>query len=328
MANLPLTIACGPYDRMEGIRSGAVQIEGIDVTYLAIQSPPEIFARMMKTEEFDVSEMSLSTYLTRRARGDFPFLGLPIFPSRVFRHGNIFINTKSGIKAPQDLPGRRVGTFGYRQTASVWIRGILKDEYGVDTGSFQWVEGGLDTPWQGDSSQDAEEIPGIRIERAKADSTLSDMLAAGEIDALIGARRPPSLGRSPNVALLLPDCRRIEREYYQRTGIFPIMHMMVIRESLYRAKPWIASSLYKAVVASKELALREMRFSGAMRFMLPWLYDEIDEIDRIFGGDPWPYGLEPNRTVLTTFANYLQDQGLVRGRINIDEMFVPVVGEK
>lgn len=328
MANLSLTIACGPYDRMEGIRTGAVQIEGIDAVYVPIQSPPEIFARMMKTQAFDVSEMSLSTYLSSRVRGDFPFVALPVFPSRVFRHGNIFVNTDAGIKTPQDLKGRRVGTFGYRQTASVWIRGILKHEYGVDSASLHWVEGGLDTPWQGDSSKDAHAIPGIRIERAHEEANLSDMLRSGEIDALIGARRPASLGQGSKVAMLLPDYRRVEREYYQRTGIFPIMHTMVVREQLYRAKPWIGVSLYKGFTASKELALREMRFSGAMRYMLPWLYDEIDEIDAIFGGDAWPYGLESNRYTLETFARYLVEQGLVGGPINIDDMFVPIVGER
>jgi 4,5-dihydroxyphthalate decarboxylase len=190
------------------------------------------------------------------------------------------------------------------------------------------VEGGLDTPWQGDSGKDGHEIAGIRIERAADEASLSDMLAAGEIDALIGARRPASLGRNPAVALLLPDYRKIEREYYLRTRIFPIMHTIVIREELYRAKPWVGVSLYKAFVASKEIALREMRFSGAMRCMLPWLYDEIDEIDELFGGDPWPYGLEPNRRTLETFARYLSEQGLVGGKIDIDDRFVPIVGER
>ena len=328
MANLSLTIACGPYDRMEGIRTGAVQIEGIDAIYVAIQSPPEIFARMIKTQAFDVSEMSLSSYLSNRVRGQFPFVALPVFPSRVFRHGNIFINRRSGIETPADLKGRRVGTFGYLQTASVWIRGILHEEYGVDAKSIVWVEGGLDTPWQGDSSKDAHAIPGVRFERAKEQSTLSDMLAAGEIDALIGARIPPSLGRSADVCRLFPDYRNVERDYFKRTGIFPIMHTMVIREELYHAKSWIGVSLYKAFVASKELALREMRFSGAMRYILPWLYDEIDEIDELFGGDPMPYGLEPNRKTLETFARYLAAQGLIDRPVAIDELFVPIIDER
>ena len=328
MANLSLTIACGPYDRMEGIRTGAIQIEGIDATYLPIQSPPEIFARMMKTKAFDVSEMSLSSYLSARARHEFPFVALPVFPSRVFRHGNIFISKKSGIESPNDLKGKRVGTFGYRQTASVWIRGILLDEFGVGAESMSWIEGGIDTPWQGDSSKDAHPIPGIRFERAPENTTLSDMLAQGDIDALIGARIPPSLGRSPNVARLFPNYREIERDYFKRTGIFPIMHTLVIREDLYRAKSWIGVSLYKALLASKELALREMRFSGAMRYMLPWLYEEIEEIDELFSGDPMPYGLEPNRKTLETFARYLVEQRLLDRQVDIDEMFVPIVGER
>lgn len=328
MANIPLTIACGPYDRMEGIRTGAVQVEGIDVTYLAIQSPPEIFARMMKSGEFDVSEMSLSSYLSNRARGKFPFVALPVFPSRVFRHGNIFISLKSGISKPQDLKGRRVGTFGYRQTASVWIRGILQDEYGVDPKSLVWVEGGLDTPWQGDSSKDEHPILGVKFERAGEGSTLSEMLASGEIDALVGARIPPSLGVSSNVVRLFPDYRRVELDYFKRTGHFPIMHTLVVREDLYRSKPWIGSSLFKGLQASKELALHDMRFSGAMRYMLPWLYHEIDEIDAVFGRDPMPYGFEANRKTLETFARYLHVQGLVDQPFEVGEMFIPIVGER
>jgi 4,5-dihydroxyphthalate decarboxylase len=328
MPNLQLTIACGPYDRMEGIRTGMVRIEGIDATYLAIQSPPEIFARMIKTQAFDVSEMSLSSYLSLRSRGEFPFIALPVFPSRVFRHGNIFINRRAGIERPQDLKGKRIGTFGYRQTASVWIRGILTDDYDVEPGSMRWVEGGQDTPWQADSDQQAKPIPGIHLEPAPEHTSLSEMLAKGEIDALIGARIPPSLGSCADVARLFPNYRQVERDYFKRTGIFPIMHTLVIREDLYRAKPWIGVSLYKALVASKELALRDMRFSGAMRYMLPWLYDEIDEVDELFGGDPMPYGLEPNRRALETFARYLAAQGFVDRRITVDEFFVPIVADK
>lgn len=326
MANLSLTIACGPYDRMEGIRTGAVPIEGIDATYIAIEAPPEIFARMIRTNAFDVSEMSTSTYLSERAKGNFPFIALPVFPSRMFRHGNIFINTRSGIAAPRDLEGRRVGTLGHRQTASVWIRGILKEEYGVDLGAIRWVEGGMDTPWQGDSSKH-DPIPGLTTERAPATATLSEMLAAGAIDALIGARRPASFGKSPEVARLFPNARAVERDFFRRTGIYPIMHLMVIREALYREKPWIAVSLFKAFTASKQLALRQMRFTGAVRYMVPWLYDEIDEIDALFGGDPLPYGLDENRKTLETFARYLLDQRLVDRPIEIDTMFTPIVGE-
>jgi len=317
MANISLTIACGPYDRMEGIRSGAVQIEGIDPTCVAIESPVEIFARMIKQNAFDVSEMSLTTFMSARSRNEFPFVSIPVFPSRVFRHGFIFVNSRAGIEKPRDLEGRRIGVQGYRQAASVWIRGILKDEYGVDFSGVCWVDGG--------GSSDQKSIPGVQIERAAGMPALSEMLAEGKIDAFMGASAPSSLGKSPNVARLFPEYRKVEREYFQRTRIFPIMHTVVIREKLYRERPWIAESLFKAFTESKRLALRSMRFSGAMRYMLPWLYDDVDEIDELFGRDPYPYGLEANRVNLETLARYLLEQGFVDRKIDVDGIFEPIV---
>ena len=317
MANVPLTIACGPYDRMDGIRSGEVQIEGINPTYVAIQSPVEIFARMIRQNAFDVSEMSLTTFMSARSRNEFPFVGIPVFPSRVFRHGFIFVNTRSGIKEPRDLQGRRIGVQGYMQTAAVWIRGILGDEYGVDLAAVRWVDGG--------GSQIEKSIPGVQIERAAGMPALSEMLAQGKIDAFMGANAPASFGKSPEVARLFPGYREVERDYFARTGIFPIMHTMVIREGLHQERPWIAESLFKAFTESKRLALRSMRFSGAMRYMLPWLYDDLDEIDRLFGRDPFPYGLEPNRNNLETIARYLLEQGFVERKIDIDGIFAPIV---
>ncbi len=317
MANLSLTIACGPYDRMEGIRSGTVQIEGIDATYVAIESPVEIFSRMIKQNAFDVSEMSLTTFLAARSRSEFPFVGIPVFPSRVFRHGFVFVNTHSGIKEPRDLEGRRIGVQGYGQAASVWIRGILKDEYNVDLSGVHWVDGG--------GSQAKMSIAGVQMERAAGVPALSEMLAKGEIDAFMGATAPLSFGKSAEVARLFPNYREIEREYFQRTHIFPIMHTVVIRESLYQEKPWIAESLFKAFTASKRLALRSMRFSGATRYMLPWLYDDLDEIDKLFSRDPYPYGVDPNRACLVTLARYLLEQGFVDKPIDIDRIFLPIV---
>jgi 4,5-dihydroxyphthalate decarboxylase len=317
MGNVSLTIACGPYDRMEGIRSGAVQIEGIDPTYVAIESPVEIFARMIKQNAFDVSEMSLTTFMSARSRNDFPFVGIPVFPSRVFRHGFIFVNSRAGIKKPQDLGGRRIGVQGYRQTASVWIRGILKDEYDVDFSGVRWVDGGGSTPSE-------KPFPGVQVERVGGMPALSEMLAQGKIDAFMGASAPLSFGKNPDVARLFPNYREVEREYFQRTGIFPIMHTMVVREKLYQEKPWIAESLFKAFSESKRLALRAMRFSGAMRYMLPWLYDDVDEIDRLFGRDPYPYGVEPNRRNLETLARYLLAEAFVERPIDVNAIFAPI----
>ena len=326
MANLPLTIACGPYDRMEAIRTGDVQIEGIDPTYVAIQSPPEIFARMVKTSSFDVAEMSTAYYLIRRAMGDFPFIALPVFPSRLFRHGFIFINRNAGIAEPRDLAGKRVGVQEYRQTAAVWIRGLLREELGVDLSGVRWLEGGVNVSRRPDIDFDLRPAKPISIDTIPPGAMLSDMLASGEIDALLGARRPDSLGRHQDVARLLPDYRAREREYYARTGIFPIMHTLVIREDLWRARPWIAESLFKGFEASKVWAGEQMRFSGAMRYMLPWLFDDLDEIDELFGGDCWPYGLGPNRETLEAFVRYLVDDGFLDAPVSLDDMFTPIVG--
>jgi 4,5-dihydroxyphthalate decarboxylase len=328
MPNLSLTVACGPYDRTEALRLGAVQVEGIDLTYLPIQSPPEIFNRMLQKNSFDVAEMSVSLYMTRRSEGDFPFVALPIFPSRVFRHGFIFVNTDAGIRTPNDLEGKRVGVPEYRQTAAVWIRGILNREYGVDLAKVKWLEGGVNAPRRPDTVMDLrpEEYGAVgSVGLIPADRTLSDMLASGEIDALIGARRPFSLGKSPSVGRLFPNYREVEGEYYRKTGIFPIMHTLVMQERLYEQKPWVAESLFKAFEEAKAWALEQMRFSGAMRYMLPWLFDDIDEMDELFGTNPWPYGLEPNRTTLETLMQFLVDQHLLQKPPRIDDLFVPIV---
>lgn len=325
MGTLPVTVACGPYDRTEALRNGAVQMEGIDLTYLSIQSPPEIFARMIHKNSFHVAEMSASHYLIKRSEGDFPYVALPIFPSRVFRHGFIFINTKAGIQTPKDLEGKRVGVQEYRQTAAVWIRGILQHEYGVDLHRIRWFEGGVNTPRQPDLVMDLRPNEELAIELIPVGQTLSQMLADGEVDALIGARRPFSLGKHPQVARLFPHYRDIERAYYQKTGIFPMMHTLVVQEPFYQEHPWIGESIFKGFEAAKAWGLQQMRFSGAQRYMLPWLFDDLDEMDELFGADPWPYGLEPNRVPLEALVEYLVDQRFLRERVAIEDMFLPIV---
>ncbi len=325
MANLPITFACGPYDRMEALNLGEIRPDGIDLRYLPIQSPPEIFARMIKTQSFDVSEMSLAHYCIMKTRGDFPYVALPVFPSRVFRHGYIFININSGISEPGDLAGKRVGVQEYRQTAGVWVRGILQHEFGVDLDTIQWVEGGVNAPRAPDDEMDLRPIRELSIEIIPSDQTLNDLLEAGEIDAYYGARRPQALDNGRNVARLLPNYRELEKDYYQRTGFHPIMHTVVMREDLYREHPWVAENLYKACEQSKAWALKQMRFSGAQRLMLPWLYDEIAEMDAVLGPDPWPYGLEANRATLEAFNQYLVEQHFLERPLPIEELFAPIV---
>lgn len=325
MSRLPLTMACGPYDRFEALASGHVQPEGIALRYLAIQSPPEIFARMIKTHSFDVAEMSLAHYMIMRTRGDFPFIAIPVFPSRVFRHGFIFINKNAGINEPRDLEGKRVGVQEYRQTAGVWLRGILRHDYGVDLDKLHWVEGGVNEPRAPDNDMDLRPVRELSIELIPQDRTLNDMLEAGDIDAYFGARRPVALDNGKNVARLFPDYREREKDFYERTGFHPIMHTLVLREELFQEHPWVAESLYKASEDSKSWALKQIRFSGAQRLMLPWMHDEIAEMDALMGSNPWPYGVEDNRAILEAFMGYLVDQHFLEKPTPIDSLFTPII---
>lgn len=325
MKELPITFACGPYDRMEALRLGEIQPEGIDLRYIAVQSPPEIFARMLKTRSFDVAEMSLAHYMIMRSRGNFPFIAIPVFPSRVFRHGFIFINKNSGIEQPSQLSGKRIGVQEYRQTAGVWVRGILQHEYGVDLDTVQWVEGGVNTPRPEDEDMDLRPLGGMSIEIISGDQCLSDQLEGGQIDAYFGARRPDSFDFGRNVTRLFPHYRDEEKTYYQRTGFHPIMHTIVIREDLHKEQPWVAESLFKACQASKKWALDAMKFSGAQKHMLPWLHEEIAEMHALMGDDPWPYGVNQNRNMLEAFAGYLSEQHFLEEAPKVDDLFTPII---
>ncbi|MEE8161792.1 MAG: ABC transporter substrate-binding protein [Acidobacteriota bacterium] len=324
MGKLSLTLACGAYDRTEALWNGVVQPEGIDLTYLAIQSPPEIFARMVKHHAFDLAEMSSSLYFTLRPQGEFPFIALPIFPSKMFRHGFIFVNTQANIKTPKDLEGKKVGVPEYRQTAAVWIRGILQQEYGVSLNKIHWFEGGMNAPRRPDVL-DLKPEGQVSLDFIPEGKTLNDMLENGELDAAMGARKPACLGTSSHVQRLFPNYREVERNYYRKTGIFPIMHILVMKENLYREKPWVAESIYKAFVQARDWCLAQIQFSGTSRYMLPWLFDDVEEMLALFGPDPWSYGLEANRTTLETLVNYLVDQRFLPQAGSLDEMFTPVV---
>ena len=324
MADLKLTFACGGYDRMEALRNGAVKPEGIDLDFLEIQAPREIFDRMVGKREFDVSELSSSEFIAMTAAGECPFVALPVFPSKCFRHGFICINRNSGIRAPKDLERKRVGTPLYTQTAAIWIRGHLQHDFGVDLSTIRWVQGAVE---KGGSHGEPHARPLLRpveIEINRSGKSLSDMLADGDIDAVLGSRLPESLRTHPDVVRLLPDYRTVERDFYLRTKIHPIMHLVVIRRDVYERDPWIARSLYIAFDAAKNWALHEMRFSGAQRYMLPWLFADIDEIDEVFGGDPWPYGIEPNRPTLEALVQYMAEQHLIAQPLPVDGLFVPV----
>jgi 4,5-dihydroxyphthalate decarboxylase len=324
MPKLPLTLACGPYAHTAALQEDRVALEGIDLTFLPLESPPEIFTRMLANEAFDACEMSLSHYFRHRPGGQFPFMAIPVFPLRKFRHGFIFVNTNAGIRKPADLAGRRVGVMEYSQTAACWIRGILQDEYGVTPGSIRWFTGGVNRPGHPQVLMQKPDAA-VSIEYIGETRTLSDMLAAGELDAVIGARKPRAHGRVPHVQRLFPDYRRVEQDYFRRTRIFPIMHTIVLRERLYREKPWVAESLFKGFLEAKRRAWDAMHDDGNTRLMLPWLADDVEEMEAICGGDPWWYGVAPNRHVLDTLGGYLQRERFVAEPLDMDALFAPIV---
>jgi 4,5-dihydroxyphthalate decarboxylase len=327
MTRLPLTLACGPYDRMAAIYDGTVRVESVDLRCIPIEQPMEVFSRMLKYQEFDIAEMSLTHSFTLRAANKAGFVTLPVFPSRMFRHGFIFINRRSGISGPKDLKGKRIGVQGYQMTAAVWIRGILHREYGVSFDGVEWIEGGVNERGvAGGAATSMRPSQNLNIRYVGKDKTLSEMLAAGELDAIIGAVRPDSLFSSPDVQRLFPDYHQAELGYYQRTGVFPAMHALVIRDEVYQANRWLATSLFKACNQAKAISLRQTNFTGSLRFMLPWLTESLEEIDKVFGGDPWPYGLEPNRKMLDAFNLALVDDGFLAAPLKLEDVFVPVEG--
>ncbi|MDC0033858.1 hypothetical protein OAJ57_04775, partial [Alphaproteobacteria bacterium] len=325
LKKLPITFACGPYDRMEALNLGIIQPEGIDLRYVAIQSSPEIFARMIKTRSFDVAEMSMAHYFISRIRGEFPYIAIPVFPSRVFRHGYIFVNKNAGISTAKDLERKRIGVQEYRQTAGVWVRGILQHEFNVDLNTVKWIEGGVNEPRPPDNDMDLRPTRALDLEIIPGDQTLNDMLEAGEIDAYYGARRLDALDNGQNVVRLFPNYRELEKAYYRKTGFHPIMHTVVIREELFQKHPWMAESLYKACEASKAWAMQQMKYSGAQRLMLPWLFDEITEMEELMGSQAWAYGVEANRPILEAFMQYLVDQYFLEKLTSIDDLFAPII---
>lgn len=328
MSRLPLTFACGPYDRMEALRYNLIEVEGIDLNFLPIQAPREIFDRMVGGREFDVSELSLAEYVTMTANGNSPFIALPVFPSKAFRHSFICINRHAGINEPKDLAGKRIGTPLYTQTAAIWIRGDLENVYGVDLSAVRWIQGAVEKAGtHGDPPAPPKLLRPIDIEPNRSDQSLSDLLAAGGIDATLGSRMPESVRTHPeDVAHLFPDFRDEEKRYYRQYGIHPIMHLVVIRKDVYEKNKWVAQSLYKAFLAARQWALDEMYFSGAQRYMLPWLFDDLRETDATFGGDLWAYGIEKNRKALETFMKYMRQQHFIADELPVETLFAPIHG--
>jgi 4,5-dihydroxyphthalate decarboxylase len=320
--NLPLTLACWSYDRTRALFDGRVRADGIDLTCLDLPVE-ETFFRMLRYREFDVAELSLSSYVVSRFAADPAFVAIPVFPSRFFRHSCIYVNAGAGIAGPRDLAGRTVGTPEYQMTAGVWIRGMLADEHGVPVDGVRYVTGGLEEP--GRDEKVALQLPAaIRVEPIGAGETLSSMLASGAIDALYTAREPSSFrAGGGRVRRLFEDFAAVERDYFDRTRIFPIMHVIAIRREVYERHRWIAASLAKAFAAAQRVAYDDLAQTAALKTMLPWLVAHLDETHRHMGHDFWPYGLEANRHVLDVFLRYSHEQGLSTRRLSAEELFAP-----
>ena len=324
MARLPISLACGPYDRTRALADGRVEIDGAELRYIHLE-PEEIFFRMLNYGEFDAAEMSLSTYLLTHL-ADGPFIAIPVFPSRMFRHTSVYVNGTAGIDKPQDLAGKTVGVAEYQLTANVWIRGILADHYGLPVESVKYRTGGLNTPGRHEKFS-VSLPPEIDIAAVAEGQTLSGLLAAGELDAVYSPRAPESFSGS-SVRRLFDDSRAEEERYYSETGIFPIMHVLVIHRRVYESNRWIARELLKAFTAAKDMAFAELRRTVALSISLPWVREEFESTVERMGPDFWAYGIEANRTVLSSFIRYAHAQGLIDTTPEPEDLFAPETGEQ
>ena len=324
MVEIPVTIACGNYDRTEAIRDGRVKVEGCAVTYLPLY-PEEIFHRVFKFHEFDISEMSFSSYIRTVAAGTSAYTGVPAFVSRIFRHSGIYIRKGAGIEKPEDLRGKRIGVPEYQITAVVWMRGMMHHEYGVRPDEIHWRSGGQEQAGRHERTP-LKPIPGLDLKPIPEDRTLVGMLRDGELDALFTARAPSSfLNREPHIARLFPNTRAAEQAYYKKTKLFPIMHLIGIRKLLTEKYPWLATSVYKAFCEAKALAMINLRDVNALMVTLPWLEAETHETAAIMGEDFWKYGIAENLPEIEALTKYIHEQGLADRRVKVEELFHPSV---
>jgi hypothetical protein len=328
MANLKINLACWNYDRTRGLMDGSIKPEGVDLTY-RMAFVAEIFERMVRNKEFEVSELGLTFYLRSLELEDPPFIAIPVFPLRFFRHAAVFVNTASGISSPKDLVGKKVGELlCYGHDSGIWSKGIFQDDYGVPTDSYTYYVGDIDDhPMPKSDWLPFGAPPSVRLNHLHPGQTLDAMLESGEINALYSAIVPPSLLKgSPKVKRLFDDYEAVERDYFRRTSIFPIMHTVVIRRDVYQKNPWLAQSMVKAFQQAKDQAFQMYKagdpFNSAS-IMIPWFMAHREENQKLLGNDYWPYGLEPNRKVLETFLRYHYEQGILKRRWTVEDLFAP-----
>lgn len=321
MSKLQLSVAMGDYDRNRALFDGRVQIDGCDPVYMLL-SPEEMFFRAMRSRDFDITELSFSSYLVKHSRGECPYIAVPVFLSRAFRHTSIYVR-KDRIKKPEDLKGKRIGIPEYQLTAIVWARSILQDDYGIAPEDVIWVRGGIDTP--GRPEKIKLDLPaGVRIEAAPEHQTISDLLDQGDLDAFI-APRPPSgaAASNPNVGWLFDDPTAVAKDYYRRSGIFPIMHVVGIRKALAEQHRWLPGAVFKAFSESKTKALELLADTSATKVTLPFVEEQLKAARETLGQDFWSYGVAPNRKTLEAFTRHHYAQGLSSRLVGVDELFDP-----
>lgn len=326
MNRLELSIAVGNYDRMRPLIDGEVQIDGVDPVFM-LHDPEEIFFRAFRHADFDITELSLSSYTVKTAAGNCPYIGVPVFPSRAFRHTSIYVRTDRGIETPADLKGKRIGVPEYQLTANVWARLFLEEDHGLKPRDVTWMRGGYEEP--GRVEKINLDLPeGVRVENIPEGETLSGMLAAGELDAVMGPRAPSCFEKgNPNVGYLYADPQQAASDWYRRTGIFPIMHLLGIRKTLVERHPWLPFSVYKAFEQSKARALTKLSDTSATKVTLPFVEDQLRAARQLMGDDFWSYGFAPNRQTLERFLHQHHAEGLSRRLLEPEELFHPATLE-
>ncbi len=319
MSRLPITIATWDYDRVRALTDERVQVEGCDVNYITMPVE-ECFERAFFHGEFEVAEIGFSPFLIALSRGPTPYVAVPVFLSRMFRHSAVYIRSDRGIEGPADLRGKRIGVPEYQMSAVMWFRGFLKDQCGIEPKDINWVQAGLENPGRRDKFP-LNLLEGFPLV-SRNDAALSKLLADGELDGVISARTPSCyINGHPEVRRLYPDYRAAERDYFTKTGIFPIMHALGIRRDIYDNNRWLAASLYKAFLKAKRLADAEFAETTALKIGLPWVTAEYEATTAVMGHDFWSYGVDANRQTLATMARYSYEQGLAVRLVDVDEMF-------
>src|SRR6202051_152264 len=322
MVEVPIKIAGGNYDRPQAIKDGVVKVEGCAVPYLPLY-PEEIFFRAFRYQEFDVSEISFSSFIRTVAAGNSAYVGVPSFVSRIFRHAGMYIRADAGIHSPADLRDKRIGLPEYQITAVVWMRGMMQHEYGVAPSEIHWRSGGQEQAGREERTP-LKPIPGLDLQAIPHDKTLVGMLRDGELDALFTARAPSSfLAGEAHITRLFPNTRAAEQAYYKKTGLFPIMHLVGIRKSLVERYPWLPTSVYKAFCEAKALAMIDLRDVNALMVTLPWLEAETKEPAGFLGGGFWKYGVAENMPEIEALSQYVYEQGLTDRKVKVEELFHP-----